>query len=219
MWSWYRGTHLLRQATEERFNRTIVAVSPHSIADMTDRQALRREAHQRRADAAAVGRDAPARVLEHFVNAVPYADHAVVAGYWPVGTECDDLPILRTLRSMGKEICLPCVVADEAPLVFRVWEGRDGMEPGRFGIPTPPESTAEVQPTLVVVPLLLFDGTGHRLGSGKGFYDRTLAALRQVSTIVAVGVAYAAQRTAKLATLPTDQRLDGVVTEEGAEWF
>lgn len=158
-------------------------------------------------------------VRDHFLDAVPHADHTVVAGYWPVGSELDDRPILAALRSRNKAICLPCVVEDEAPLVFRVWAAEDALVPGRFDIPSPPKTAPQVVPTLVVVPLLLFDGTGHRLGFGKGFYDRTLAQLRQASSIVAVGVAFAAQRTTDLQPLPTDQRLDGVVTEEGAEWF
>lgn len=185
---------------------------------MTDRNALRRDARRRRALAAAGGSELAINLLEHFLTSVLYREHRVIAGYWPVGKEIDDLPILRKLRSMNKVIALPCVVADDAPLVFRAWDDRESVVPGRYGIPAPPKTAPVLKPTLVVVPLLLFDGIGHRLGSGKGFYDRTLASLRK-TPIVAVGVAYAAQRTAKLAALETDQRLDGVVTEKGAEWF
>jgi 5-formyltetrahydrofolate cyclo-ligase len=186
---------------------------------MTDRDALRRQARRRRIGAS-VNRDAlAAAVCDHFLNAVPHDDHAVVAGYWPVGSELDDRPLLAALRTRNKTICLPCVVDDHAPLVFRAWVTEDALVPDRFDIPSPPETAPQVMPSLVVVPLLLFDGAGHRLGSGKGFYDRTLARLRQTSSILAVGVGYAAQRTAGLQPLPTDQRLDGVVTEKGAEWF
>jgi 5-formyltetrahydrofolate cyclo-ligase len=186
---------------------------------MNERNALRREARLRRARAAADGTEVAAILLKNFLAAVPHGEHQVIAGYWPVGTEVDDLPILRELRAMNKEIGLPGIVADDAPLVFRAWDDRESLVPGRYSIPTPPEGAAVLQPTLVVVPLLLFDGTGHRIGSGKGFYDRTLASLRDRSSIVAVGVAYAAQRTTKLETLATDQRMDCVVTEEGVEWF
>jgi len=196
-----------------------VAVSPHLLVSMNDRNALRRDARRRRAVAAADGIEVAETICEHFLAEVRHTDHAVVAGYWPVGKELDDRPILRALRSLGKAICLPCVVADESPLIFRAWDARESIVPGHFNIPVPPATAEVLQPTLVVVPLLLFDGTGHRLGSGKGFYDRTLARLRQEPSIVAIGVAYAAQRITKLAALPTDQRLDGIVTEQGAEWF
>ena len=186
---------------------------------MNERNALRREARLRRARAAADGTEVAAILLKNFLAAVPHGEHQVIAGYWPVGTEVDDLPILRKLRSMNTDIALPAVVATESPLEFRSWDDRESLVPGRFNIPTPPDAAPVVQPTLVVVPLLLFDGVGHRLGSGKGFYDRTLASLREQSSVVAIGVAYAAQRTDTLVTLATDQRLDGVVTEEGTEWF
>ena len=50
-----------------------------------------------------------------------------------------------------------------------------------WGIPVPQESvrvtTTKIQ--VVFVPLLAYDKSGHRLGFGKGFYDRFLASLEQ----------------------------------------
>ena len=64
--------------------------------------------------------------------------------------------------------------------------------------------------------LPLFDGEGRRLGYGAGYYDRTLATLRRAGDILAIGAAYAAQRMDSLPEEAADQRLDWVVTEEGA---
>jgi 5-formyltetrahydrofolate cyclo-ligase len=66
-----------------------------------------------------------------------------------------------------------------------------------------------------VVPLLAFDGAGHRLGYGAGFYDRTLAGLRARRRVVALGFAYAAQQVDAVPRDATDARLDAVVTEDG----
>ena len=88
------------------------------------------------------------------------------------------------------------------------------MTPGGFGIPVPPETMDEVTPDLLLVPFLAFDGEGYRLGYGGGYYDRTLAALRADNAdLMAVGVAYGAQKTDKLPREATDQPLDLVVTE------
>ena len=54
------------------------------------------------------------------------------------------------------------------------------------------------------------------LGYGAGYYDRTLATLRRAGDILAIGAAYAAQRMDSLPEGASDQRLDWVVTEEGA---
>lgn len=106
------------------------------------------------------------------------------------------------------------MVGREKPLVFRQWHPDMEMTPGGFGIPVPPETMDEVTPDLLLVPFLAFDGEGYRLGYGGGYYDRTLAALRADNAdLMAVGVAYGAQKTDKLPREATDQPLDLVVTE------
>ena len=74
-----------------------------------------------------------------------------------------------------------------------------------------------VRPGVVLVPLVAFDGRGHRLGYGAGFYDRTLAALRADGgpPVLAVGLAFAAQRVGAVPVEPFDVPLDLVVTEQG----
>ena len=65
--------------------------------------------------------------------------------------------------------------------------------------------------------MLAFDRRGYRLGYGGGFYDRTLAHLRADGwPVLAVGIAFAAQRIDRVPTDATDQRLDWLVTEVGA---
>jgi 5-formyltetrahydrofolate cyclo-ligase len=63
------------------------------------------------------------------------------------------------------------------------------------------------------VPLVAFHRNGHRLGNGGGYYDRTLARLRSLRKVFAVGFAYAGQETQDLPLEPTDARLDAIVTE------
>jgi 5-formyltetrahydrofolate cyclo-ligase len=58
--------------------------------------------------------------------------------------------------------------------------------------------------------------SGYRLGYGGGFYDRTLARLRAVKPIVAVGLAYDAQRVDSVPHHDYDQRLDWVLTPTGS---
>ena len=65
------------------------------------------------------------------------------------------------------------------------------------------------------MPLLAFDGSGHRLGYGGGFYDRTLALLN----VPAIGIAYAGQQVASLPRGDHDRTLDMVLTEQGIRRF
>jgi 5-formyltetrahydrofolate cyclo-ligase len=65
----------------------------------------------------------------------------------------------------------------------------------------------------VIAPLLAFDRSGHRIGYGAGYYDMTIAALRAKKSILAVGIALAAQEITSVPTTPRDARLDLVLTE------
>jgi 5-formyltetrahydrofolate cyclo-ligase len=139
---------------------------------------------------------------------------AVVAGYWPIATEIDDRPLLARLHERGCVCALPLVAARGGPLVFRRWAPLDEVEPGEHETWQPLASAAEVVPDALIVPLLAFDAAGWRLGQGAGYYDRTLAALRAAAPVVAIGMAYAAQRFAAVPHGPLDQRMDWLLTEQ-----
>ena len=64
--------------------------------------------------------------------------------------------------------------------------------------------------------MLAFDRRGYRLGYGGGFYDRTMARLRETSDILSVGLAFSGQVRDDLPVGPHDMRLDWIVTESAA---
>jgi 5-formyltetrahydrofolate cyclo-ligase len=68
---------------------------------------------------------------------------------------------------------------------------------------------------VLLVPLLAFDPMGYRLGYGGGFYDRTLAKLRERQPAIAIGLAFDEQRVDAVPHLDYDQRLDWVLTPSG----
>jgi len=89
------------------------------------------------------------------------------------------------------------------------------LAPGAFGIHEPLDSWPRAAPDMLLVPLLAFDTSGHRLGYGGGFYDRTLTLLN----VPAIGIAYAGQQVALLPHMTHDQRLNAVLTERGLTRF
>jgi len=139
-----------------------------------------------------------------------------VSAYWPMGSEMDPRPLLAALHARDHPLCLPVVMGAGRPLVFRRWVPGDPLVPAGFGTSVPGEGAAEMAPDLLFVPLLAFDTAGYRLGYGGGFYDRTLAALRAVKPVLAVGLGYAAQQVAEVPHDSLDQRLDWIVTETRA---
>ena len=138
----------------------------------------------------------------------------VVAGYCPIRTEIDVLPLMTDLHRAGHRIVVPVIEAAGLPLRFVEWWPDVAMQDGPFGAMVPVE-TQELAPDLVIAPLVGFDRAGWRLGYGGGFYDRSLEGLRAGRRVRAFGYAYAAQEVAAVPVEPTDQRLDGIVTEQG----
>ncbi len=146
----------------------------------------------------------------------------VIAGYWPVRDEVNVLPLLEALHGRDDlKLALPVVGERNAPLLFRHWQPGMGLEKGVFGIPVPPPDAPVLTPSVLLVPLAAFDRAGHRLGYGGGYYDRTLAHLHQQAAAraaprpIAIGCAFAGQELEHIPVLPTDMRLDAVLTERG----
>jgi 5-formyltetrahydrofolate cyclo-ligase len=109
---------------------------------------------------------------------------------------------------------VPVIIGSGKPLEFHRWTPEGEMQEGPFGASIP-VSTVRVVPQIVILPLLAFDASGHRLGYGGGFYDRTLQALRAAGSVHAVGFAYDAQVVEQVPTEATDQPLDAIVTDAG----
>lgn len=128
-----------------------------------------------------------------------------LAFYWPIRSEADPRPAVARVAC---PLCLPVVTADG--LAFRRWMAGDALTIGSFGLSEPGPEAALVTPTTLIIPLAAFDRRGHRIGYGKGFYDRALASLPHARTI---GLAFATQEIDLVPDEAHDRALDYVVTE------
>lgn len=161
-------------------------------------------------------REAAALAVRELFLATIDAAGATVAGYWPLGSELDVRPLLLQVASRGHEVALPVSGPRGQALTFRSWDPAASLIAGRYGILEPGPDRPTVIPSVLLVPLLSFDRTGHRLGYGAGYYDRTLDALRAVRSVLAVGVAFAAQEVEAVPCADHDERLDWIITEREA---
>jgi 5-formyltetrahydrofolate cyclo-ligase len=174
---------------------------------------LRSEATARRDALPAQARQAAADAIAARSFPLPIAPGTVVSGFMPLGTEINPLPLMRKLVDQGARLALPVVTGRGVPLVMRAWAFGEPLSSGVWGIREPGAEAAEVEPDVLLVPLLAFDRAGHRLGYGGGYYDRTLALLRERKPVAAIGLAYAAQEVPKVPATPRDALLDLVLTE------
>ena len=115
-------------------------------------------------------------------------------------------------RCVDLSLALPYARRTPKAMEFRRW---DGTPPGlvdECGIDSC--DGAVVVPDVVIVPCVGFTEAGHRLGYGGGYYDRWLAANRQV-TAIGVAWAFAEIELATFAARPHDIPLTLIVTEQG----
>jgi 5-formyltetrahydrofolate cyclo-ligase len=137
----------------------------------------------------------------------------IVSGYSPIRSEIDPVPLMRTLAAGGARLALPAVMARGKSLAFRAWSPNDRLMLGPLGILEPSPAAAEIIPDIMLVPLAAFDRLGHRIGYGAGHYDHTLAHLRKIKPVTAIGLAFAAQEIKAVPALQHDVALDYVLTE------
>lgn len=163
--------------------------------------------------------DAAEAIANHGLSFLPVTSTAIVSGFASMPEELRTWPLLRRLARDGVRLALPVIQGKALPLLFRAWTPGDAMNSGVWGIAEPKPDKPEVQPDVVLVPLLAFDRQGGRLGYGGGFYDRTLAGLRRLKPVTAVGLAYDGQEVEAVPRLDYDQSLDWVLTPSGPREF
>lgn len=141
----------------------------------------------------------------------------IVSGFYPVNQEFDCVYLLRLLKQrFNQRIALPVVLSRNEPLIFREWDGLDdSLIPGTFKVPVPNETFEEVEPDVILSPMIAFNSDKIRLGYGSGYYDRTLAILRKKKQIVTIGVGFKSQFSDEIPIEEHDEALDAIVTEEG----
>jgi 5-formyltetrahydrofolate cyclo-ligase len=144
----------------------------------------------------------------------------VVLAFLAMPGEPDPRAIVAAARAEGKTIAAPLIAGGE--LEFRSIVGDpDLLDRDAWGIPQPDPSWPAWSPSptspriLVVTPGLAYDRTMHRLGRGRGYYDRFLARLRAAPGIrcTAVGFCLDEQLVERLPFGSGDQSVDAVVTD------
>ena len=148
-------------------------------------------------------------VLPHLAGA------GVIAAYHPLRDEIDPAAILEGLAPHQRHT-LPWFAHRDA--VF-VWREGPATDPSPWGVAQPPPEAEALAPDVVLVPLVLADRRGTRIGHGKGHYDRALAHLRAGGRpVFTIGIGWEDQLIDEtIPADPWDMRLDAVATPN--EWI
>jgi 5-formyltetrahydrofolate cyclo-ligase len=134
--------------------------------------------------------------------------------------EPDTWPIINQLKAQfpAIRISIPKVLENDS-LSSYYYENPDQLTISAWGIPEPTRGTITdpQQIDAVLIPLLAFDKQGHRVGYGKGYYDKFLKSCR--SDCSKIGLSFFPPETRIKNLITTDLPLDKVITPEEVYTF
>ena len=139
-----------------------------------------------------------------------------VALFWPMleRHEVDLRALDASLRSRGVRVAYPALDPDTGDMAFRFVDDAGDLKDEGYGFLEPPREAplaARGMLDAVIVPALAIDPSGHRIGYGAGYYDRTLPTVAPPA--VTVAVAYDWQLVPEVPATSTDVRVDVIVTD------
>lgn len=157
---------------------------------------------------------ASASIVSQILSLDVYRRANVVMLFAALPDEPDLAALAQHALATGKTVLAPRVdwsTNTMAAAMVQHWPG--DLEPDIRGLRSPRHDAPAFDPEsihLVLVPGVAFDAQGHRLGRGKGFYDRFLPSVPLARRI---GVAFAVQRVLDLPHESHDQAVARVVTD------
>lgn len=202
-------------------------IQPQAIDNryQQERRTLRRQLRQqRRALSPSQQKYASQRLVQRLRQLPEIQRARHVALYLPNDGEIDPTPLLSWLNRRGAHAYLPVLrPLAKNSLWFVHYHPGTPMVTNRFGIMEPNARHAahhsRRRPVwaldVILLPLVGFDDNGERLGMGGGFYDRTLARLRNGGPHPRlIGVAHDCQGVERLPTAPWDIPLNTIVSDK-----
>jgi 5-formyltetrahydrofolate cyclo-ligase len=109
----------------------------------------------------------------------------VILMYYPKPDEIDIRPIAEAAWAAGKKVAFPRCNPEDHTMIFHFVNSFDELEPGSYNIMEPAADSAVFDPedahtcnVACVVPAVVFDKKGFRIGYGGGYYDRYFANFR-----------------------------------------
>lgn len=161
------------------------------------------------------------QLCRQLIRQAAYRNCKHIACYLANDGEIDPAPVVEHAWSVGKQVYLPVLSPLKNSLYFAPYRSDSKLSLNRFNIPEPvcqpSQWKSASQLDLLLLPLVAFDPSGNRIGMGGGFYDRTLAYLKQRThwkKPTLVGLAHEIQKTGQLEVQSWDIPLDMIITEK-----
>jgi 5-formyltetrahydrofolate cyclo-ligase len=158
-------------------------------------------------------RSASYLIQEFFLETEEYRRAKRIVLYASIHNEVATERVVAAALQSGKTVAFPVVV--HHGLAFHEVDTLSSLKKGAFGIMEPCTSgrcVAMEESDIFVLPGVVFDLKGHRIGYGKGYYDKALHRFEGQGKFV--GFCYDFQLVDEIAKEPHDVRMDMIITEK-----
>ena len=159
-----------------------------------------------------------AKICKNILASAAYRYADIILLYYPVKAEVNVLPVMEAALAAGKKVAFPRCQAQDHSMVFHYTTGTADFESGAYGLKEPLASLpafdpaeAEHKNVLCIVPAVVYDRRGYRVGYGGGYYDRFFGKFKPAS----VGVVYEEFILRSVPHGRFDISVDVVVSERG----
>lgn len=154
------------------------------------------------------------KIQSKVMNLWKFREVNTVLLYCAKPLEIDTGLLIERASALGKRVCVPRCVPGTRDMDFYIIKGREDLETGAFGVLEPIvekcEKLTDFTSSVCIVPALVYDKQGFRLGYGKGYYDRFLSSYSGKC----IGLAYSAWVKDSLPHGKYDRSVDIIVTEK-----
>lgn len=189
---------------------------------MCDKKVLRQTFRaKRQALSSQQQHDASKKFANHFLKGDLFSRYNTFACYFAFDGELDLAPVIEAIWKKKKKCYMP--VINDGVLQFALYEKNTKLKENKYKI-LEPQSKEYIdlhELDAILLPLIAFDQHNNRLGMGQGFYDKTLASIKnsmvKVLTVMPtlIGVAHQCQEAERLPVDSWDVPLDMVLTDQG----
>ena len=145
---------------------------------------------------------------------VNFKTSSIVATFLSINTEIPMDKLNEYLLNSNKTICLPVVKKNFDHLLFKKFDKKTNLLPGKYGILEPENDNSDIIPDLILTPCLAFDLKGYRMGYGGGYYDRYISRMKGKKNFISIGLAFDFQKVKRLPINKFDKKVDLIVTNK-----
>jgi 5-formyltetrahydrofolate cyclo-ligase len=191
-----------------------------NLNNQDQKSALRNEILQKRNSLSIFEISSKSRsVQENLIRSNEFIESKSIGIYLPIGSEVQTKDIISNALGSEKTVLLPRIVQND--LQFLVVEKKDFdqdlFEVNKFGIKEPKKTNMKTEMDLLIVPGIVFDYHGYRIGYGYGYYDKFMAEEKFSKSI---GLAYNFQVMKNpIPKFEYDEKIDILITESGIQVF